>query len=144
MISVSLNVTLNEWTQAQSDVGAMAGRIHASMSRELNKVGEAAVSVFQKKALSGGFGQRQGSAALVNTGNYVNSWRVERVSGLQIGMGPTGFNRTMSNAALGELLEYGTAGMAGVPHMRGIMRWIERVGTKQLGEAVARGVFGSA
>jgi hypothetical protein len=79
---------------------------------------------------------------LIDTGNYIDSWKAEQVSPVEAYIGPTGQNTHMSNQKLGNLLEYGTEGMPARPHMRSVTRWLDKTGSKMLGKEVRDGIFG--
>ena len=103
--------------------------------------GDGLCELFRKRALANGFGE---DTAIVDTQTYIDSWKAQ-VDGTKLGVGPTGDNKNMSNEALGELLEYGTAKMPARPHQR----WLDEMGKnrinqlgKEIGDALSRRIGG--
>jgi hypothetical protein len=138
-------VKSNEWRAAVEMLKEAGSSVEDVVSKAMMKVSNEAVKRLQKSARAGAFGppKKRGSGPpLIDTGNYIDSWKVTQVSPFEADIGPTGQNTYLSNQALGTLLEYGTKTMPARPHMRSIARWMDKTGHKRLGKEVRDGLFG--
>lgn len=79
---------------------------------------------------------------LIDSGKYIDSFKTETSGPGQVDIVNEGDNDNMSNAALSEVLEYGTSTSRAIPHIRPLMNWVEKVAPKKVGDRIIRGLFG--
>lgn len=130
-------VDASDFRRGAGEFKDSASRYDSVLDKHLKALGDAAVTKLKMDAYAGAFGRnRRGGPALIKTGVYINSYTSEVKSGV-LGIGPTGMNAHMSNAALADILEYGNGSIRAYPHLRPLAEWIATKGVNDFGKAFA-------
>lgn len=115
-------------------------KYRSAVARALADYGEYSIGWFRGQIMAGAFGppKRRGSGPpLYKTGNYAGSFRAV-ISGMNLGILPTGQNRRMPNEVLAAVLEGGQGGSPPRPHWAIFGFWIQRNGARDIGRRVRR------
>jgi len=143
---VKIEVKVSGFKEGAAMFRGASRRFKKVMEKQLQKFGDDLVRETQARIQGGDFGPpkvRGDGPPLYDKGIYCKSFEA-RANGTKLLFGPEGDNLNMSNAALSELLEYGTKKMPARPHIRAILTYAERTAPRYFNEDTLRGLLGNS
>lgn len=141
---MKLSVKLYGFAEGRGQLKRMQRGYRRVAAAALLDFGNEAVQKLKNDASAGAFGppkrKDDGKPPLIDTFVYINSYKAVAVGELELAIIAEGDNLNMSNAALAELLEYGSTKIAARPHLRVLGVWAEANMPTKVGEKIARGL----
>lgn len=140
-----LKVKAKGFEEGRDLFGRAANNYETSVGLSLLEFGEHAVDQMKRRIESGSVKpvklHPDGKPTLVDDGTYKDSYKVDIIGNTEVGIGPTGQNGEMSNAELGEKLEFGDDDMVARPHQRPWREQMRQQAPRRVGDSVVSGIF---
>lgn len=140
-----LKVKAKGFEEGRDLFGRAADNYETTVGLSLLEFGEHAVDQMKQRIESNSVKPQKlvpdGKPTLVDDGTYKNSYKVEIIGNTEIGIGPTGQNSEMSNAELGERIEFGDENMVARPHQRPWREQMRQKAGRKIGDSIVSGIF---